>query len=137
MKEEPQRQHAAVVYMRIGSSHSTDATRVARQREGCEYIAAKYGLTVIREYLDIGRPARWERQTQLQRLVRDLATRRDAAFVVVWDFSRHARSLAQLDERIIRIHACGAEIATLTGVEAAIRYVQQQEDQQSKGGNPQ
>jgi DNA invertase Pin-like site-specific DNA recombinase len=137
MKEKSQRQHAAVIYMRVGSPHPEDAAHVVHQREGCEYIAAKYGLTVIREYIDLGQPARWERQTELQRLVRDLSTDRDAAFVIVWDFSRLAHSLAQLDERIIRIHACGAEIATLTGVEAAIRYVQQQEDQQSKGGNHQ
>ncbi len=135
MKEKPQRQHAAVIYMRVGSSHPGDAARVARQREGCEHIATKYGLTVIREYIDIGQPARWARQTELQRLVRNLATHRDAAFVIVWDFSRLANSLSQLDERIIRIHACGAEVATLTGVEAAIRYVQQQENQRPKGGN--
>jgi DNA invertase Pin-like site-specific DNA recombinase len=137
MKENQQRQHAAVTYMRVDSPHPPDAAVIARQREGCEHIAARYGLTIIREYVDIGRPARWERQAELQRLVRDLTTRRDAAFVIVWDFSRLAQSLAQLDERIIRIHACGAEIATLTGIEAAVRYVQQQENQQSKGGNTQ
>lgn len=137
MKEDQQRQHAAVIYMRTGSPHPADSAVIARQREGCQHIAAKYGLAIIREYADIGRPARWERQAELQRLVRDLGTRRDAAFVIVWDFSRLANSLAQLDERIVRIHRCGAEIATLTGVEAAIRYVQQHENRQPKGGNPQ
>ena len=109
----------AVMYLRVASAHQQDATAISRQREACRRIAEKHGLTVVREYADHGRPARLEQQTELRRLLDDLDQLRDAAFVIVWDYARLGRSMGQLDEVIRRIHACGAELATITGAEEA------------------
>lgn len=103
----------AVVYLRIARGHADDATAVAYQREGCRRIAERHGLTVIREYLDVGRPARLDQQTELRRLLDDLLERQDAAFVIVWDYARLGHSMEQLDDVIGRIKVCGAEVATI------------------------
>jgi DNA invertase Pin-like site-specific DNA recombinase len=120
----PIQQKYAVMYLRIASSHPEDAHAVASQRYGCMQIAAKYGLQVIREYIDSGVPARFGRQTELLRLLGDLARHRDAACVVVWDYSRLGRSLEQLDDIAQRLADCGAAVITLTGVETARRLQQ-------------
>jgi DNA invertase Pin-like site-specific DNA recombinase len=113
--------HRAVTYLRVASAHQEDQGAIDRQREGCQRIAERHGLTVIREYVDVGRPARLDQQMELRRLLDDLMERQDAAFVIVWDYARLGRSMEQLDDVISRIKLCGAEVATITGVEAAAR----------------
>ena len=117
-------EHRAVMYLRIASGHPEDATAIAHQREGCQRIAERHGLTVVREYIDIGCPAHLDRQIGLQRLLSELERLRDVAFVVVWNYARLGRSMDQLDAVIQAIRSCGAEITTITGVEAADRFVQ-------------
>ena len=89
----------AVMYLRVASSDSDDSSKIAHQRAECQRIAHERELTVIREYVDRGRPGHFERQLELQRLVHDLAVHRDAAFVVVRDYSRLGRSLADFRVR--------------------------------------
>jgi site-specific DNA recombinase len=124
-------QQRAVVYLRVASSHQADASTVNRQREDCMRIAARHGLTVVREYADIGRPARLDQQVELLRLLGDLHQWRDVAYVVVWDYARFARSMEQLNQVVHHIHSCGAKVATTTGVEVAERFIREQQ-----GGQP-
>jgi hypothetical protein len=123
--EGQQGQSRAVVYLRTARNHPDEPTAVAYQREGCRRIAERHGLTIVREYVDAGRPAHLDQQIELLRLLGDLHEERDVAAVIVWDYARLGRSMAQLDQVIHHIHACGAEIVTITGVEAAQRFVRE------------
>ena len=125
MNDEIRHKKTAVAYLRIASRHPQDAGAVDHQRAGCERIAAKHGLTVVREYIDAGRPAILEQQQELLRMLRDLGRTQDVAFVVVWDYSRLARDMEQLQAIIDWIRNCGAEVITMTGVEAANRFIEE------------
>lgn len=122
MKHELQRDRRAVTYLRVAHTPEDSERVIIAQREACERIANTYGVTIAREYVDLGKPARWAQQTELQRLLTDLAERRDVGYVVVYDYARLGRDLTSLDGIIQRIQLCGAEIATTTGVEAAERF---------------
>lgn len=125
------REQRAVIYLRVASSRQVDASTVDRQREACQRIAARYGLTVVREYADLGRSARLDQQVELLRLLDDLHQWRDVAYVVVWDYARLARSMEQLNQVTHHVHACGAKVVTLTGVEVADRFLREQRGEQS------
>src|SRR5690242_17681363 len=122
---ESDRETRAVIYIRVASRHPDDLATAERQRAECIRIARERGLTVIREYVDQGRPGHLRLQLELQRLLYDLAERRDAAFVVVRDYSRLGRSLEDFDTALQIIRACGAEVATVTGIEAAERFIRE------------
>jgi DNA invertase Pin-like site-specific DNA recombinase len=124
-------QHRAVIYLRVASAHEVDDSAINQQREGCMRLAARHGLTVIREYVDVGRGARLEQQVELQRLLDNLRQKRDAEAVIVWDYARLGRSMTQLDDVIHSIRSCGAEIVTIVGVEAADRFIR---ERQIEGG---
>jgi site-specific DNA recombinase len=124
-------QHRAVIYLRVASAREVDGSVIVHQREGCMRLAARHGLTVIREYVDAGRSARLEQQMELRRLLDDLRQRRDVVAVIVWDYARLGRSMTQLDDVTRSIRACGAEIVTITGVEAADRFIR---ERQIEGG---
>jgi DNA invertase Pin-like site-specific DNA recombinase len=123
MNTETHRQNRAVIYLRIGSPFLQDLHRVDLQRQGCRQIAAKHGLQIIREYTDVGTPAILERQTALLNLLEDLARQRDAAHVVMWDYSRAACTLEQLDAVERQLRNAEASVITLTGMEAAKRLI--------------
>jgi hypothetical protein len=76
----------------------------------------------VREYIDIGKQARLDQQIELWCLLTDLERLRDATYVVVSDYARFGRDLQSLDDVIGRIRACGADVATITGVETAERF---------------
>ncbi|HVV12453.1 recombinase family protein [Amycolatopsis sp.] len=123
MQERVRRDKAAAAYIRVASQHPEDAGAVQHQRAGCDRIAAKRGLTIVREYVDQGCPAELERQQHLLQLLRDLGRDQDVASVVIWDYSRLASDLEQLQAIIDWIRNCGAEVITMTGVEAASRFI--------------
>jgi hypothetical protein len=127
MKHELCRDKRAVMYIRVANVRDGSTRAVTAQREACERIANGYGVHVVREYADLGKPARWEQQPELQRLLVELAEQRDVAYVVIFDYARLARDLASLDGIIRRIHLCGAEIATTTGVATAHRLTTSRE----------
>lgn len=120
MDQQQTRAQRAVMYIRVGTAQK-DSYAIDIQRSECERIAARYGVAIVREYIDAGKPARLERQTELQRLLSDLERLRDAAYVVVWDYARLGRDFQSLDDVIRRIQACDTEVATITGVETAER----------------
>lgn len=134
MDPETNRATPAVLYLRIPSAQQDTSAILDRQREGCRHIATQYGLTIVREYVDLECPAELEQQTALLRLLEELWQQRDAAFVVVWDYARLASDLTQLNDVIRRIHGCGAEVATLTGMRAAHRYVEEQQNNRKREG---
>ncbi|WP_410623222.1 recombinase family protein [Amycolatopsis sp. cmx-8-4] len=113
----------AVIYLRIASDRPEDARTLDHQRNGCKRIAEKHGLQITREYADVGSPALLNRQTALLHLLEDLARQRDAAYVVVWDYSRLGRSMQQLEDVVRLLADCGATIVTLTGVETVERFI--------------
>lgn len=123
MNTSPTFEQSAVAYLRIASRQPDDAAAIMHQREGCQRIATRHGLTIVREYLDVGRPARLDQQIELLRLLDDLHHLRDVAFVIVWDYARLARSMEQLNLVNHHIHACGAGVLTITGMEAAQRFM--------------
>jgi DNA invertase Pin-like site-specific DNA recombinase len=112
------------MYLRIASGRPEDAKTLDLQRDGCKRIAKRYGLQIVREYVDAGVPAVLDQQTALQHLIEDLARQRDAAYVVMWDYSRIGWSMDQLDEVVRRLADAGATIATITGVETVERFLQ-------------
>lgn len=118
MNEDSNRTQSTVIYVRVASARDEDVQTVARQRDSCERIAATHGLTVLRVYVDAGQPARFAQQQELQQLLADLEAKHDAAFVVVWDYTRLARDMTQLAMVIDRLRVCGAQVATITGVDA-------------------
>jgi len=126
-------QRRGVIYLRVASPKQKAEGAIARQREGCRWLAAQHGLTIVREYVDIGRPARLEQQVELLRLLDDLHQRRDVACVVVWDYARLGRSMTQLEQVTHHIRACGAEIITMTGVEVAERFIREHQTDQPAG----
>jgi DNA invertase Pin-like site-specific DNA recombinase len=136
MTQETERAKRAVVYLRVASRHPQDAQAVAYQREACQRIAAKYGLVIVREYVDLGRPAQPAKQTALQQLFTDLAEYRDVAHVVVWDYARLARDLVQLNAVISELRARSAEVVTMTGVEVAERFIRERIAQPVVGEAP-
>jgi DNA invertase Pin-like site-specific DNA recombinase len=124
--ESMNRDSRAVMYLRVAPRHLRDTEAISHQREACQRIAAKRGLCVVREYIDLGTPALLERQTALQRLLADLSEHRDAAHVVIWDYARLAQDMTQLDEIISQLRVQGADVVTMTGVEVAERFIHQQ-----------
>lgn len=116
----------AALYLRVGSARQSAWMAVEQQRDDCQRIAEGYGLQVVREYLDFGRPALLEHQHELRRLLNELARARDVAYVVVWNYARLADGMLQLEEVTSGIREAGAQIVTMTGIEAAERFLQRQ-----------
>jgi hypothetical protein len=121
------RDDCAVIYLR-SCGNELDP----RQYDECLRIAERSNLTVLRVYRDVGTPARLERQSDLQRLISDLAQLRDTRYVIVWHYSRIGQDSAQLNEVSARLHACDAEVLTITGVETAARFVRDRADDGSQ-----
>jgi DNA invertase Pin-like site-specific DNA recombinase len=122
--DKPNPEQRAVLYLRVASADPRDQQAVAHQRQGCLRIAAKHGLTVVREYVDLGRPARPAKQAALQQLFTDLAEYSDTAYVIVWNYARLAHDMDYLNAVISELRARGAEVLTMTGVEVAERFMQ-------------
>lgn len=124
MAKKSHQDRQAVIYLRVARVQEGSSQAVTAQREACQRIAERHGLAVIREYADLGRPARLEEQPELHNLLSSLAVRRDAAYVIVWDYTRLSRDLATLNEVIDQLRAYGVQVVTLTGVEVAERFIQ-------------
>jgi DNA invertase Pin-like site-specific DNA recombinase len=120
------REDRAVMYIRVATDRPDDT--VARQREGCQRIAAKYGLDVVREYRDVAAPARLEQQRALQLLLRDVGYVQDIAYVVIWDYSRLAGDLTRLESILDWLQFCGVRVAAITGVAVVTRFAQAPDD---------
>ncbi|MDQ3404794.1 MAG: recombinase family protein [Actinomycetota bacterium] len=119
-------QRYAVTYLRVGSGNTQDQWAVVHQREACQRIADKHGLTIVQEYADIGCSAKRHQQTELKRLLDDLTEQRAVTAVIVWDYARLARDLVQLEAVIAELRIRGLEVVTMTGVEVAQRLVAEQ-----------
>lgn len=116
------REQRAVMYVRVSRADGDPNQAAIVQRHACERIANTYGVRIVREYADLGKPAEWGQQTELQRLLSDLAERQDASYVILSEYACLAQDLTNLDTIIRHVHHCGAEIATITGVEVAERF---------------
>ena len=79
------------LYLRVSTVHQTPDL----QTDGLRQYAARAGLTIVAEYVDLACSGRQERRPQLQALMR--AARQHAfACVLVWKFDRFARSVSHL-----------------------------------------
>src|SRR5579871_5218624 len=123
MNTQQERMKNAVVYIRSARAPEGSDQAIAAQREACHRIAERHGLTIIREYADLGRAAHLEQQTELRNLLSTLATQRDAAYLIVWDYTRLSRNLTVLNQLIEQCRTYGAQVVTLTGVEVAQRFM--------------
>jgi hypothetical protein len=112
----------AVAYLRVAHASDDSGNAMIAQRTACEDVADRYRLTIVREYVDQGKPARLTQQTALRKLLADLEQNRDVAYVIVSGYARLGRDLQSLDNVMSRIQGCGAEVATITGVEVAERF---------------
>ncbi len=121
-----------MLYLRVATADAKEqASAIIQQRQGCMRIANRHGLRVIHEYADIGRPAQLNQQIELLRLLGDLYDRRrHIRYVIIWDYSRLARSMWQLNMVAYHISSCGARILTLSGVEVIERFLRQQQADQ-------
>jgi hypothetical protein len=122
VNQEQGRAHRAVAYLRVARAQPDSDIAITAQQAACEHIAQRYGVTIVREYIDRGKPARLAQQTELRRLLADLERLSDAAYVVVSDYARLGRDAQDLDDVIRRIRACRADVVTITGVETAERF---------------
>src|SRR5918992_3627154 len=82
--------HTAL-YLRVSTIHQ----KPDLQADGLHHYAARAGLEVVAEYLDIAVSGPKEGRPQLQALMR-AARNRDFDCVLVWKFDRFARSVAHL-----------------------------------------
>jgi DNA invertase Pin-like site-specific DNA recombinase len=120
---ELKRQDCAVMYVRVGTHARLGDYNINQQKEACQRIAAKHGLTIVREYTDYGRAGLLRQQVGLQQVLDDLHRLRDAAYLVVYDYARLGRDMEQLAYIEEQLHACDVQIITITGVQAATRFI--------------
>ncbi|MEY9861520.1 DNA invertase Pin-like site-specific DNA recombinase [Catenulispora sp. GAS73] len=109
----------AVLYLRVGSAHPQDGQAAVLQRTACLRFAESHGLSIVREYVDLGTPARYDCQSALQHLLFELDEKRDAPYVVVSDYARLSRMLPELTSITRRVHSCRAVIATVNNTNNA------------------
>jgi DNA invertase Pin-like site-specific DNA recombinase len=128
MEEITGKQDRAVQYVRVASSYRQDNLAAERQRAGCRRVATHQDLTIVREYADLGRPARLDQQIELLRLLDDLHQKRDVGAVIVWDYARLARVSTTLKQILHHVQACGAEII------AVVEEGAEREGGQRRGG---
>ncbi|WP_083795942.1 recombinase family protein [Catenulispora acidiphila] len=107
----------AVMYLRVASPRPDDSQAAAHQRAACLHVAERRGLSIAREYLDLGTPGRFDRQSALQHLLSELAEKCEAETVVVSDKARLSRSLPELMTTVQRIRGCGAIVVTADNLE--------------------
>jgi DNA invertase Pin-like site-specific DNA recombinase len=90
------------LYLRVSTSHQ----KPDLQSGGLRCYAARAGLEIVAEYLDIAVSGRKEGRPQLQALMR-AARNHDFNCVLVWKFDRFARSVAHLLRALDEFHHLG------------------------------
>jgi DNA invertase Pin-like site-specific DNA recombinase len=96
------------LYMRVSTMHQ----KPDLQADGLHRYAARAGLEVVAEYLDIAVSGRHEGRPQLQALMR--AARHHAfACVLVWKFDRFARSVAHLLKALEEFNHLGIRLISV------------------------
>lgn len=90
------------LYLRVSTSHQ----KPDLQSDGLRCYAARVGLEVVAEYLDVAVSGRKEGRPQLQALMR-AARNHDFDCVLVWKFDRFARSVAHLLRALEEFHHLG------------------------------
>ena len=111
--------HTAVLYLHVNSQQNSYLPSPFEQLEACQRIAAKYGLTIVREYVDHGETVQLSHQAGLRQLLDDLTRQQDAACVLVWHNGHLARDEAQAQAVLNVIHQAGADVVSVTDIEAA------------------
>ena len=90
------------LYMRVSTMHQ----KPDLQADGLHRYAARAGLEVVAEYLDIAVSGRKEGRPQLQALMQ-AARHYKFDCVLVWKFDRFARSVAHLLKALEEFHHLG------------------------------
>jgi DNA invertase Pin-like site-specific DNA recombinase len=112
MPRELNRIGRAVIYLRIGASSEYNTNLIEDQRDTCKQLADGHELTIVREYVDIGRPARLDQQVELNNLLDDLEQLQDIEFVIAANSSRVASDLKGAIFVLAKIHKNQAELLT-------------------------
>ena len=103
-------QVSAATYYRV----STDDQSVEMQRADIHAYCAQRNFTIYREYCDHGISGTKERRPALDELMAD-ARKRKFDVVLVWDFSRFARSTQHLINALEEFRHLGIDFISLSG----------------------
>lgn len=107
----------AAIYVRISKDRTGAGLGVARQRDGCQALAASLGWTVVEVYEDNDVSAySGKRREQYERMLADLQRGRVDA-VLAWHPDRLHRRPVELEPFIDVIEAAGAVVKTCTAGE--------------------
>ncbi len=79
------------LYMRVSTGHQKSDLQI----DALQAYAARAGLEIVEEYIDLATSGRKENRPQLQALMK-AARNRDYACILVWKFDRFARSVSHL-----------------------------------------
>lgn len=79
------------LYMRVSTGHQKSDLQI----DALQAYAARAGLEIVSQYVDLATSGRKENRPQLQALMK-AARNRDYACVLVWKFDRFARSVSHL-----------------------------------------
>ena len=117
---EQNRAMQAVVYLQAArASEPIAETTIQRQREACAQYASEHGLRIMREYVEVGSPARGigERPV-LAKLLDDLDWLNDARFVIVYEHKSVARTTKVYNSVCERIELANAQLVVTSAQQA-------------------
>lgn len=101
----------AVIYIYYNAPPGAlDESRVELQRRICQTTAAKRGLTVVKEYVDVGGGSANGRRPALTAMLHDLASHTTAPAVIVTDEARLSRNIRYYDTIERHLKRCAAEL---------------------------
>ena len=90
------------LYMRVSTGHQKSDL----QLDSLRAYAARAGLEIVGEYIDLAASGRKENRPQLQALMR-AARHHEYACILVWKFDRFARSVSHLIKALEEFHHLG------------------------------
>ncbi len=109
----------ALLYIRVSTVDQAirggqpEGFSIPAQREACRNKAKNLRATVVDEYVDRGESARSADRPELQRLLTDLASRKDIDYIIVHKLDRLARSLHDDVTIALAIQKAGAKLISV------------------------
>jgi site-specific DNA recombinase len=101
----------AILYLRAARRPQREReTTIEAQRYACERRASERGLEVVREYVDYGTGGWLDQGPGLRELLGDLKLRREADWVITYDYARMARTVLEHTYALWDIQAAGARL---------------------------
>lgn len=112
----------AVLYLRVSSKsqvetdYDPEGLSVPAQRAICESKAAREGLTVVDEYVELGRSGtNVQGRPAFQDMMKRIAAQRDVDYVMVYQLSRLNRN--RIDDALVMLQMDAAGVALISATE--------------------